>query len=285
MKYSFICAATDMGVNIDGAKDGALQIIKNFNKDNPIIVNNNLNYVKNYNKNDREKNLEEINNYNLKLFNVVTNIIKNKKMPITIGGDHSIAIGSALAACTIYDKIGIIWIDSHTDYNTLETTITGNIHGIPLAAIEGHNKKEVTKHLKPNYINKENIVIVGARSIDKLEMDNLKKDNITIFTTNDIKKFGTKYIMDKAFEIASKNTNKVHISYDLDIIDPEICPGVSVKEINGINEKEAFGIMNYIKNKEDIISSIDLVEYNSLLDINEKSLKIALNLINIFINE
>ena len=223
------------------------------------------------------------NNFNKLLFDKITNLLNENKFPITIGGDHSVAIASALATNNHYKNLGIIWIDAHTDYNTFDTTITGNIHGLPLAAINGYKTEKLTNFLTDNHINPKNTVIVGARSIDESELINLKNNNITFFTTEDIKKEGLDNILDKAFQIAGNNTNGIHISYDLDYIDPIDCPGVSVPEINGVDINLAIETMKYIKNKKHLIKSLDLVEYNPKFDINNKTLNIATNLLNIFL--
>jgi len=285
MKYKFINANTDLGVHIDGTNKGPILITENFNNYEIINVNKKEEYQKNKNKENLAKNLDEINNFNKELFSTVTKTLKEGKFPITIGGDHSIAISSALASNQYHKKLGIIWIDAHTDYNTFDSTITGNIHGLPLAAINGYKTDLLTNFLTNNYISSENTVIVGARSIDKLELENLKNNNITFFTTEDIKKEGINNILDKAFKIASNNTEGIHISYDLDYIDPIVCPGVSVPEENGIDLETAYNTMKYISNKKDLIKSLDLVEYNPNFDINETTKNIAINLLKIFLNE
>lgn len=285
MKYTFINANTDLGVHIDGTNKGPKSITENFNNFEIINVDKNKEYQKDKSKDNLSKNLEEINIFNKKLFNTITNILKEDKFPITIGGDHSIAIASSLASNDHHKNLGIIWIDAHTDYNTFDSTITGNIHGLPLAAINGYKTDLLTSFLTKNYINPKNTVIVGARSIDKLELENLKKNNITFFTTKDIKKEGLNNILDKAFEIAGNNTNGIHISYDLDYIDPIDCPGVSIPEENGINLDTAIDTMKYLVNNKEKIKSLDLVEYNPTLDIDNKTKDIAINLLNIFINK
>lgn len=285
MKYKFINANTDLGVHIDGTNKGPILITENFNNYEIINVNKKEEYQKNKNKENLAKNLDEINNFNKELFSTVTETLKEGKFPITIGGDHSIAISSALASNQYHKKLGIIWIDAHTDYNTFDSTITGNIHGLPLAAINGYKTDLLTSFLTNNYISRENTVIVGARSIDKLELENLKDNHITFFTTEDIKKEGINNILDKAFKIASNNTEGIHISYDLDYIDPIVCPGVSVPEENGIDLETAYNTMKYIYNKKDLIKSLDLVEYNPNFDINETTKNIAINLLKIFLNE
>ena len=285
MKYTFINANTDLGTHIDGTNNGPIKITNNF-KDYKILNIEKENISKDKNINNKTKNIKSINKFNNELYYTVTDIIKNNEFPIIVGGDHSLAIGSVLASNTQNEDIGIIWIDAHTDYNTIKSTITGNIHGLPLAVINGHDEDKLSSFLipKPKFINHNRTVIVGARSIDELELENLKKDNITVYTTDDIHKYGVNTILDKAFKQALGNNNKIHISYDLDVIDPAICPGVSIPEKDGISLEESYDIMNYIATKKEYIKSLDLVEYNPDYDIDNKSLNIAVNLINIFLN-
>jgi len=284
MKIKIFGAGSDLGVHVNGASLAPEEIINelNLSKKDYCILNQDKNIIKSIDKLDLRKNEKEINDFNKKLYNL---ILENKNIfPITIGGDHSIAIASALASSKKDNNIGIIWIDAHTDYNTFESTITGNIHGLPLAAITGYKCNELRKFHKGPTINPKNCVIVGARSIDKEEYNNLKDAGVTIFTTNDIKLHGVKEIMNKAFEIALKNTNKTHISYDLDIIDPIQAPGVSVPEIDGISEKEAIEITNELTNNINKVISFDLVEFNPKKDINNKTKKISLKILNRIIN-
>lgn len=284
MKYNIITAETDLGVHVDGSKEAPKVILDNMNIDKALVkrvISKNIIKEKIGNK----KNLSEINLFNKKLYDNVYESCKNNCIPITIGGDHSIAIGSALGSINFHDNLGIIWIDSHGDYNTFETTESGNIHGLPFAAITGYKNKELVKFHEGNLFNPKNACLVGVRDLSPYELEkaNLLDSGITIFTTEDIKNLGAEYVMNKAFEIASKNTNGVHISYDIDVIDPNIAKGVSVPAVNGINEKEAFEIANKIKDNLNLVKSIDLVEYNPKFDYDRKTLEIAINILNIIL--
>lgn len=286
-QYEIINACTDLGVSVDGADLGSLLISKHF-KNNDKVKNivsiKKPVTIKSKDKNDLRKNLDAINLFNKNLYNVADYTISNNYVPIVIGGDHSIAIASSLVSLNNNDSLGLIWIDAHADFNTFESTRTGNIHGLPLASICGYKNEELTNFLTEKYFNTKNVVIVGARSIDDWEYPNLNDTDITIFTTRDIKKYGVNEIMKKAIDIASSKTDGIHISYDLDVIDPSVAPGVSVSEINGINEKEAYEIMDTIIENRNRIKSLDLVEFNPKYDVDNKTLEIAINLLNKFIN-
>lgn len=282
MKTVLIGAGSDLGVHIDGAKFGPTQLMndmKSIYKNEMISLMQNENIIKSRNLSDRRKNEYEIDKFNTNLYNVEKEQLQKGVFPITIGGDHSVAIASSLAAASIYEEMGMIWIDAHTDYNTFQSTVTGNIHGLPCAAINGYKCNELRKFHNGNTIDPRKTVIVGARSIDDWEKDNIKYSGVTVFTTNDLKEKGIKAVMEEAFKIAGNRTKAIHISYDLDIIDPEIAPGVSVPEVDGINEIEAMEILKEILNHIEQISSMDIVELNPLRDIDRKTEQIALNIL------
>lgn len=284
MKLTLINAKTDLGVMIDGANLGP-EVLSNYYKDDKridkIINLEKENIKKSHDPKDLAKNLDAINEFNTRLYNEVK---KDNNFPITLGGDHSLAIGSALASIKKEEKLGIIWIDSHGDYNTFETTRTGNIHGLPLAALNHQTGDRLSLFHDGNYYLPENTVIVGGRDIDPWEMPVIEKAGATVFSTKDIKEQGISTIIKKAIDIASNNTKGIHISFDIDVIDPEIAKGVSVPAINGITDEEAYQITDEVLKYKDKIKSWDLVEFNPLKDIDKKTEKIAVNILEKIIN-
>lgn len=282
MRTMIFGAGSDLGVHIDGASLGPTQLINDistFYKGESMMFPQDTSIIKSRNLSDRRKNEYEIEQYNSKLYKAIVEKIKEEYFPILIGGDHSVAIASALASVKANIDVGIIWIDAHTDYNTFETTITGNIHGLPLAAITGYKCSELRSYHDGKIIQPSRCVIVGARSIDEKEKDNVKYSGVTLFTTEDIREKGIEAVMDEAFKIAGYKTKGVHVSYDLDIIDPKVAPGVSVPEYDGITEEEAMKINEQIIKHMNDILSFDLVELNPLRDINRKTEQIALNIL------
>ena len=276
-KISVVLASNDAGVHVDGASLGALKLGRDLEEK---IVVKQKEFVKSHDKNDLKKNLKEVNSFNEELYSKAYKELNGGNKILTIGGDHSIAIASALASVKYNKKMGIIWIDAHGDYNTFKTTITGNLHGLPLAVIDNYEKTLLNEFHDGNYISPKNTVIVGARDIDELELENLKDAGVTIFTTDDVNSLGVNEVMNLAFKVASFGVDKVHISYDIDVIDPKIACGVSIPAINGINEEQAYDIMDEVVKHKDIINSMDLVEYNSLLDKDDTTYKIAIKLRN-----
>ena len=288
MKHiNIINACTDLGVHVNGAHLGPIELTKNLTHSsiNEIFTLQYGNVVKELEKNNKRKNIDELNKFNEKLYNLVSSSLNNEKLPLTIGGDHSLAIASALASIKKHSNLGIIWFDSHGDYNTFDTTISGNIHGLPLAVITNYEKRDLAFFHSGNFYNPQNTVIVGGRDIDDpLEIENLKEAGVTVFSTEDVKTKGADVITRKAFEIASKNTNGVHVSFDIDLIDPKVAPGVSIPAVDGIDQNAAYLMVDTIIKKKNLVKSIDLVEYNPTLDVDNKTKIIALNILNKFLN-
>ena len=275
---TIIGAGSDLGVHIDGARLGPKKILENMNNNyKKILIEQGSNIVKSHDKLDLRKNENEVNIFNEKLYNTLKN---ENNFCITLGGDHSIAIASGLASLEKHKNLGIIWIDAHLDYNTWETTITGNIHGLPLAALNGLNK-DLSKFHNNTYFNPKNTVVVGYRAYEENAMDEINNTSlmgVTVYTTKDIKEYGIEKIMKQAFDIASNNTDGVHVSFDLDVIDPLLAKGVTIKEKNGINLNEVNEITDYLT-KQKNIKSFDLVEYNPLNDVDNKTIEIANNIL------
>lgn len=287
MKINLINANTDLGVMVDGthlAPKILSELIKNNSKIKNIINVDKKEIVKSHNENDLEKNLDYINEFNERLYKEIIASKENGYFPITLGGDHSLAIGSALASIKTDENLGIIWFDSHGDYNTFETTKTGNLHGLPLAACNNLCPKLTGFH-KNNFYKPENSVIFGGRDIDPWEMPVINKNNANLITTNEIKNGNVKELVKKAIDLASKNTNGIHISIDTDVIDPEIAPGVSVPAVNGISEETFFEIIKEFLKYKDLIKSIDFVEYNPVNDENDVTKKIVIKALNLIIDE
>ena len=283
MKTLIIGAGSDLGVHIDGAHIGPVQLasdLQRFYKGEKLSFVQDESILKSRNLSDRRKNEYDIDKFNTSVYKaIVDNYNKEDIFPILLGGDHSVAVASALASAKKYTDIGIIWIDAHGDFNTFDTTITGNIHGLPLAAITGYKNHELRYFHDGNTINPQNAVVVGARSLDPAEKDNLRYAGVTVFTTEDIKTRGVDAVMNEAFEIATKRTKGVHISFDLDVIDPSLAPGVSVPEFDGLTIEEAMAINKNVINHFDHVVSYDLVEYNPLRDLERKTEQIAINLV------
>ncbi len=282
MRTMIFGACTDLGVHIDGANLGPIQLmndLKAFYQGESILLEQDKDIIKSRNLSDRRKNEYEIDKFNSNLYKNIIEKIKEEYFPIMIGGDHSASIASALASAKANIDIGCIWIDSHATYSTFSSTVSGNIHDLALAAINGYENQDLRHYHNGKIIQASKTVVVGARNIDDKEKDNLRYSGVTVFTTKDIKEKGIEAVMDEAFKIASYKTKGIHISYDLDVIDPDIAPGVSIPEFDGISEEEAMNINKYIIKHIKSVLSFDLVEFNPLRDIDRKTEQIALNIL------
>ena len=268
-------ACSDLGVHVNGSNLAPNALLKN--KSISSIEVDKEDIEKELDKENKLKNLKYVNSFNEKLYN---EILKIDDKVLTIGGDHSIAIASCLANKKKNKNIGIVWIDSHADFHTTETTISGNIHGMPFATVCGINKDTLSYFFDGEYFKGENAILVGGRDIEDAEFDNLSYANVKLYTTNDIKKKGAKEIIKKALDEALEKSDGLHVSFDIDVIDPLIAPGVSVKAKDGLTFEEAKDIADILIEYKDKIKSVDLVEFNPSEDKDNVTLKITEEILN-----
>ncbi len=225
------------------------------------------------------KYLPEIVKVSEELQEAVARALADGTVPLVLGGDHSIEIGSLAGVAAGSRKFGVIWFDTHGDYNSPETTASGNIHGMPLAVANGIGADELTViggiHQK---IREQNTVIIGARDFDPEERAALHRSQITVFTMSDIDQLGMKEVMSRGIEIAATGTDGIHVSFDLDVIDPAEAPGVGTPVKGGINYREAHLGMELVS-ESGLLISMDVAEVNPILDIQNKTAELAVGLI------
>lgn len=209
------------------------------------------------------------------IYNIILNNTLQNNLSLVIGGDHSIACGSIGASLTIDENIGVIWIDAHADINTPDTSNSMNIHGMPLSFILGLSNNitgfewmNIIPKLKP-----ENLVYIGLRDIEDSELEYIKLLNIKTYTINDIKNKGIIKIMDDTLQYLHK-CNNIHVSWDIDSIDPLYAPSTGTKVSNGLLINEAIYIAN-ILSKSNKLMIVDMVELNPLIGNIEESNKTA----------
>lgn len=215
----------------------------------------------------RPRFLNEITKINETLYNMVGRSLRDGNMPLIIGGDHSIAAGSLLGVQSCLKNIGVIWMDAHGDFNTEKTTLSGNLHGMSLAAATGTGVFEMTR-FKPDdvgFVNARNVVIIGARDLDPQEAELLKESKVTVFTMEDIDMYGLRTVMEKAIGIAEDGTEGFHLSFDLDVVTPSDAPGVGTPVKGGLTYREAHLAAEMISRRPKL-RSIELVELNPIPD-------------------
>lgn len=282
MKAIVIGAGSDLGVHIDGAKLGSVQLLndlQSFYKGETASFQQPEDVIKSRNLSDREKNKYELEEFNSKLYKYIVEKTKEEFFPIVVGGDHSVGMASALASIKHQPDIGTIWISAHTNYCTRETTTTGNLNEFSLMTVSNQKNSEYRHYHDGQIIQPSKTVIIGVREISQNQKDDLKYSGVTVFTMDDIKEKGIEEIIEQAFNIATFKTQGVHVSFSLDVLDPDIAPGVSAPIDDGLTQEEALKIHETIaQNIEDVVA-YDLVEYNPLKDENRKTEQIAVNLL------
>ncbi|WML29368.1 arginase [Neobacillus sp. OS1-32] len=224
------------------------------------------------------RNLDLVAEKNAVLAEKVDEIIQSGAFPLILGGDHSIAIGTLAGGAKHYQNLGVIWYDAHGDLNTAETSPSGNIHGMPLAVSLGIGHPLLTgiggysPKVKP-----ENVVIIGARSLNEGERILIKEKGIKVFTMHEIDRLGMSRVMEETIAYLKDKTDGVHLSLDLDGIDPSECPGVGTPVIGGISYRESHLAMEMLE-ESNLITSAEFVEVNPILNERNKTASIAVEL-------
>ncbi len=229
--------------------------------------------------NPRLKYLEPIIQVSEELAREVAAALKENEFPLILGGDHSLALGSISGVAQVYPNVGILWIDAHADFNTTGTTPSGNIHGMILAALAGLGDKCLTDigGWSPK-INMDTIVIIGARDLDAGEKNLLREHHIHVFTMSDIDHRGIGEVMQQALAIAGRGNQPIHVSFDMDSLDPREAPGVGTPVRGGLSYREAHFAMELISQSQQMVS-MDMVEVNSILDRENATAQLAVELV------
>lgn len=204
---------------------------------------------------------------------------QNGAFPITMGGDHSLAAGSASATLKHYGNVGIIWIDAHGDWNDENTTETGNMHGMSFSALCGYGPDIMVNYGQgPVYADPKKCVQIGGRDIDKLEAQKMKASGLNVFAIDDIDRLGIYEVMKQAIAIASDGTEGIHLSFDIDSLTPEAAPGTGTLVHSGLSVREAFTTVELLAASGKVLA-MDMVEVNPTLDIHNKTAELAKELV------
>ncbi|PTL38584.1 arginase [Alkalicoccus saliphilus] len=225
------------------------------------------------------KDLEEVVEANRLLAEETAEVIADGSFPLILGGDHSIAIGSLAGTAKDKENLGVIWYDAHGDLNTGETSPSGNIHGMPLAVSLGLGDKSLTEigGFSPK-VKPENVVLIGARSLDEGERKLIREKGIKVYTMHEIDRIGMPQVMEEASEYVTNGTDGVHLSLDLDALDPSDAPGVGTPVVGGPTYRETHLAMEILAEKN-IVTSAEFVEVNPILDMKNQTAEAAVALI------
>ena len=233
--------------------------------------------------NPRAHYLPEIAAASEELARMVESSLEEGALPVILGGDHSIAVGSVAGLASFHrnlkQKVGIIWLDAHTDANTPESSPSGNIHGMPLAVLLGYGARELT-HIAgfaPKVL-PEHTAIIGARSVDPGERELLRSLGVRVFTMSELDERGLGDVVSEAVEIATRNTAGFHVTMDMDFIDPFYAPGVGTPERGGATYRESHLAMEKIAQSGRVLS-VELTEVNPVYDVANQTALLAVELI------
>ncbi len=208
--------------------------------------------------------------------NVVEQAMRDGCFPIVLGGDHSLAIGSIAGVLRVKPRCAIFWFDAHGDYNTMETTPSGNIHGMAFSGAMGFAGPKLSVEWDPQRVDPHRAVLIGARALDNGEKENLRKSGIHIFTMHELDRYGIKEVISRALDL-TKDSDGLHVSFDMDILDPLEAPGVGTPERGGIDYREAHLALELLA-ESGKLTSLDVVEVNPILDQANRTAELAAEL-------
>lgn len=226
--------------------------------------------------------LDEIVPYQKNVHLRVRDALRHNRLPIVLGGDHSIAIGSISAVLAHWREQwispGLLWFDAHADLNTDKTSPSGNIHGMPLASAMGKGHSRLCELFEGQFVDPKRTVLFGVRSVDPEESQIVRELDIKVYTMKDIDEQGAVTCIREAIQICSPRGEPVHISFDIDGIDERMVPGTGTPVAGGLTLREAHLVLELFC-ETNAIRSIDMVEVNPLLDFQNQTAKTALALI------
>jgi arginase len=234
-------------------------------------------------RDERKKYIRDIAKVCQKVYQSSLASLDEGAMPIVLGGDHSIAAGSVAAAAEWARRtqglpIGLLWIDAHGDMNTPATSLSGNVHGMPLAALLGSEPAELSKigTFSPKVL-PAHTVLVGIRNLDEREKVAVRDSHVHVFTMKDIDRQGIASIVEQAVSLAGTGTAGVHVSFDMDVCDPLIAPGVGTPVKGGLDYREAHMVMEIVADSG-LLMALDLVEVNPTLDVRNMTAQLGTEL-------
>jgi arginase len=234
-------------------------------------------------RDERKKYIREIAAVCKKVYDSSLATLTDGALPLVLGGDHSLGAGSVAAAAawsrTAHDlPIGVIWVDAHGDMNTPAMSPSGNVHGMPLAALLGEEPSELADigGVRPK-IQPQHTVLVGIRNLDEREKAAVRQSGVHVFTIKDIDRNGIAEVIEKAIALAGAGTGGIHVSFDMDVCDPSIAPGVGTPVKGGLDYREAHLVMEIVADSGRL-TSLDMVEVNPTLDVRNASAQLGTEL-------
>jgi arginase len=235
-------------------------------------------------RDERKKYVRDIAKVCTKLYQTALMSLEEGAMPLVLGGDHSLAAGSVAAAAEAARKtrdlpIGLLWVDAHGDMNTPATSLSGNVHGMPLASVLGPEPSELARigGFSPKVL-PAHTVLIGVRNLDDTEKIAVRDSHVHVFTMKDIDRQGIASIVEQAVNLAGNGTAGIHVSFDMDVCDPLIAPGVGTPVKGGLDYREAHMVMEIVADSG-LLTSLDMVEVNPTLDVQNTTAQLGTELV------
>jgi arginase len=234
-------------------------------------------------RDEHKKYIRDIAKVCQKLYQISLASLQEGALPLVLGGDHSLAAGSVAAAAEWARQsknlpLGLLWVDAHGDMNTPATSLSGNVHGMPLAALLGPEPAELSKigTFAPKVL-PAHTVLVGVRNLDEREKIMVRDSHVHVFTMKDIDRQGIALIVEQAVSLAGAGTAGIHVSFDMDVCDPQVAPGVGTPVRGGLDYREAHMVMEIVADSG-LLTSLDLVEVNPTLDVRNATAQLGTEL-------
>jgi arginase len=232
---------------------------------------------------ERKKYVRDIARVCTTLYEAALASLEAGALPLVLGGDHSLAAGSVAASAEMARRadrpLGLIWVDAHGDMNTPSTSTSGNVHGMPLAALLGPEPTELSciGGFSPK-VSPEHTVLIGVRNLDAGEKLRVRESRVHVFTMKDIDRAGIAAVAEQAIQLAGRATEGLHVSFDIDVCDPSVAPGVGTPVKGGLNYREAHMVMEMIADSG-LLRALDIVEVNPTLDVQNNSAVLGTELV------
>ena len=231
----------------------------------------------------RKKYIRDIARICTRLHDLTLKSLDAAAFPLILGGDHSIAAGSVAASAAWMERtasrpLGLIWVDAHGDMNTPETTSSGNVHGMPLGALLGNEPGELASIGSWPSVLPQHTALLGIRNLDEREKEQIRRSGVHVFTMKDIDRDGIAIVAERALAVASNGTGGLHVSFDIDVCDPAIAPGVGTAVKGGLDYREAHMVMEMVADSKRLVA-LDIVEVNPTLDVRNTTAEFATELV------
>ena len=212
------------------------------------------------------------------LARAVERALTDGDFPLMLGGDHSLAMGSIAGLLRVKPEPGLLWVDAHGDFNTADTSPSGNIHGMPASAACGLGHPDLLTAFRGHFVDPGRVAYIGIRTLDVDEERLMHRAGVTVFSMYEVDKYGMREVVARALEVVTRGTDGVHVSFDIDAVDPLFAPGSGTPYSGGLTEREAHLLLELVA-EAGVMTSMDMVEVNPILDEHNRTAALAADLI------